>query len=161
MRRTEFSPALWLCLGCALVAVAGCETVPFFSRGSAEPIMEESLGEVPIVASAFPPAAAARFDDIPIPEGLEMKHKDSFVFESEQLQIAYLIYEGRMSPEDAAQFFLDALPRGNWTLVNVLQYNDITITLRKPDKDLVVHISPRRTRGCVAKISLTPAGGSN
>jgi hypothetical protein len=117
------------------------------------------LGEVPIVTSAFPPAAAARFDDVPIPEGLKMQHESSFVFESEQLQIAYLIYEGRMTPEEVAQFFLDTLPNANWTLVNVLQYNDITITLRKPDKDLVIHISPRRTRGCVAKISLTPTGG--
>ena len=160
MKRTEFSRAVLLYLGCALLAVAGCQTSPFSSRRSTEPITEESLGEVPIVESAFPPAAAARFLDIPVPEGLTMKHANSFVFENEELQIAYLIYEGRMSPEDAAQFFLDALPNASWTLVNVLQYNDITITLRKPDKDLVVHISPRRTRGCVAKIALTPAGGS-
>jgi hypothetical protein len=160
MKRTEFSPALLLCLGCALLVVAGCETLPFPSRGSTEPITEQSLGEVPIVESAFPPAAASRFDDIPVPEGLTMKHANSFMFESGQLQIAYLIYEGRMMPEDAAQFFLDALPNANWTLVNVLQYNDITITLRKPDKDLVIQISPRRTRGCVARIALTPAGAS-
>lgn len=161
MRRTTLSPAVLLCLACALIAVAGCETLPFSLGRPAEPITEEPLGEIPAVESAFPPAAATRFDDIPVPEGLKMKHETSFVFESKELQIAYLIYEGRMSPEETAQFFLDALPRAGWTLLNVLQYNDITITLRKPDRGLVIHVSPRRTRGCVARISLTPRSGSN
>ena len=160
MRRIGCSPAVLLCLCYALVAVTGCETLPFSLGGPAEPIVEESLGEIPAVESAFPPAAATRFDDIPVPEGLSMKHENSFVFESEQLQIAYLIYEGRLMPEEAAQFFLDALPRANWTLLNVLQYNDITITLRKPDRDLVIHVSPKR-RGCVARISLTPRSDKN
>lgn len=161
MRRIGCSPAVLLCLCYALVAVTGCETLPFSPGRPAEPIVEESLGEIPAVESAFPPAAATRFDDIPVPEGMKMKHEDSFVFESEELQVAYLIYEGRSSAEEVAQFFLDALPRAGWTLLNVLQYDDITITLRKPDKGLVVHVSPKRTRGCVARISLTPGSGSN
>ena len=147
-----------LVLGCALATFAGCASLPFSLGRPTEPVTEETLGEVPSVESVFPPAAAARFDDIPVPEGMNMEHERSFVFESDQLQIAYLIYEGRLTPEETAQFFLDALPRAGWTLLDVLQYNDITITLRKPDKNLVVHVSPK-TRGSVARISLTPRSG--
>jgi hypothetical protein len=84
-----------------------------------------------------------------------MVHERSFVFESGDLQIAFLIYEGRMPPEDAAQFFVDTLPRAGWTLHDVLEYNDITIKFDQPDRNLLVHISPK-LRGCVAKIMLTP-----
>jgi len=133
----------------------GCQTFPYWPARSSETIEQEQLPDVPPVESVFPPAAAARFDDIPVMEGLKMVHERSFVFESEDLQIAFLIYEGRMAPEDAAQFFVDALPRAGWTLHDVLEYNDITIKFDQPDRDLLVHISPK-FRGCVVKIRLTP-----
>ena len=157
MRGRLLSPVL-LILGCVLVAFTGCETFPYWPGRSTEALDEEPLPEVPTVESVFPPAAAARFDDIPVPEGLKMVHARSFVFESEDLQIAFLIYEGRLLPEETAQFFVDALPRAGWTLIDVLEYDDITIKFDQPDKNLLVHISPK-TRGCVAKIMLTPKSG--
>ena len=156
MKGKMLLPGLFV-LGCVLVVFAGCETFPYWPGGSGEPLSEESLAEIPTVESVFPPAAGARFDDIPVPEGMEMNHDRSFVFESEQLQIAYLIYEGRLTPEETAQFFADALPRAGWDLLDVLQYDDITLRFNKPEKNLVVHVSPK-TRGCVAKIMLTPRG---
>jgi hypothetical protein len=152
-----FSPVV-LILGCVLVVLTGCETFPYWPGRSRQAVDEQPLPEVPTVESVFPPAAAARFDDIPVPEGLKMVHARSFVFESEDLQIAFLIYEGRMTPEEAAQFFVDALPRAGWTLLDVLEYDDITIKFEQADKNLLVHISPK-TRGCIAKIMLTPKSG--
>jgi len=142
-------------LGCVLVTITGCETLPFWPGSSRDTVSEQSLAEIPMVESVFPPAAAARFTDIPVPEGMEMQHERSFVFESETLQIGFLIYEGRLTPEETAQFFVDALPRAGWTLIDVLEYNDITIKFDQPEKNLIIHISPK-ARGCVAKIILTP-----
>ena len=155
MRSRLLLPGL-LVLGCAFVAFTGCQTAPYVPAGSTGAAGGEALADVPPVESVFPPAAAARFDDIPIPEGLKMVHERSFVFESGDLQIAFLIYEGRMAPEDAAQFFVDTLPRAGWTLHDVLEYNDITIKFDQPDRNLLVHVSPRMIKGCVTKIMLTP-----
>ncbi len=154
MRGALLSPG-WLILGCVLVAFTGCQTTQHWPARSSGTEGDQRLSDLPPVESVFPPAAAARFDDIPVPEGLKMVHARSFVFESEDLQIAFLIYEGRMAPEDAAQFFVDALPRAGWTLHDVLEYNDITIKFDQPGRNLLVHISPKM-RGCVAKIMLTP-----
>jgi hypothetical protein len=154
MKRKLFSPSL-LVLGCVLVTFAGCETLPSWAGGSRDTVGEESLAEVPMVESVFPPAAAARFDDVPVPEAMKMEHERSFVFQSESLEVGFLIYEGRLTPEDAAQFFVDSLPRAGWALLDVIEYNDITIKFDQPEKNLIIHISPK-FRGCVAKIILTP-----
>jgi hypothetical protein len=90
---------------------------------------------------------------------MKMQYEHSFVFENGVFQIAYLIYEAHMTPEDAVQFFIDSLPRAGWTLLNVLEYNDITVKFTKPDKDLLVQVSPK-FRGCLTRISLTPKRGT-
>jgi hypothetical protein len=154
MKRRLFSPGL-LVLGCVLVVFTGCETFPTWPGSSADTVSEESLAEIPSVESVFPPAAAARFEDVPVPEGLEMVHKRSFVFQSGDLEVGFLIYKGRLMPEEAAQFFVDTLPRAGWNLLDVLEYDDITIMFERPDKNLIVHISPK-FMGCVARIRLTP-----
>ena len=154
MKWRLFSPGL-LVLGCVLVAFTGCETMPVWPASSGDTVSEESLAEIPTVESVFPPAAAARFDDVPVPEGMKMEHKRSFVFQSGALEVGFLIYTGPLMPEEAAQFFVDALPRAGWNLLDVLEYNDITIKLDQPEKNLIIHVSPK-FRGCVVKIILTP-----
>ncbi len=158
MKRRLFSPSL-LVLGCVLVTFAGCETFPSWPGGSRDAVSEESLADIPTIESVFPPAAAARFEDVPVPEAMKMEHKRSFVFQSEALEIGFLIYEGRLMPEEAAQFFVDTLPRAGWNLLDVIEYNDITIKFDQPEKNLIIHVSPK-FRGCVAKIILTPKTGT-
>ena len=139
--------ALFLCV---MVGVtAGCANL----RGTpaAEP------GEASAApAMGIPLAPDFRIADIPLPAGFEFDRKDSFVFQNSAIDVGAIQYHGKEKIGDVAQFYLDEMPRYNWTLINITEYSTVNMYFDKPAKSCQVTLVPRTPRGTVIQITFFP-----
>jgi hypothetical protein len=140
--------ALTLFLSAALVVTSGCTT---FQRDTAT---ETEVGEN--IATGIPLAADFRIPDIPVPAGFEFDRGHSFVFQNGVIDVGSVQYVGKEDIGAVAQFYVDEMPRYNWTLLNVAEHQTVTISFDKPDKACQVLLSPKSVRGTVIQISFYP-----
>ncbi|GAB4341692.1 MAG: hypothetical protein Kow0099_18580 [Candidatus Abyssubacteria bacterium] len=137
----------FLCM--ALVIMSGCSTI---QRNTAADT--EAGGEN--IATGIPLAPDFRIADIPVPAGFEFDREHSFVFQNGVIDVGSIQYVGKEDITDVAQFYVDEMPRYNWTLLNVAEHQTVTMTFDKPEKACQVLLSPKPVRGTVIHISFYP-----
>lgn len=96
-------------------------------------------------ASSQPQAAAAvgtyqEFDDVLIPNDMELVDKNSFVFETPQFKTGILTYKGKVDAVSLANFFEKELIKDNWKLRSKMKYNRTIMVFEKPDRDCIINI---------------------
>lgn len=80
------------------------------------------------------------FDDVLIPNDLELVDKDSFVFETPQFKTGILTYKGKVDAVSLANFFEKELIKDNWKLRSKMKYNRTIMVFEKPDRDCIINI---------------------
>ena len=74
---------------------------------------------------------AYRFDDVPTPPDFDYLQDRSFVFESTNLRIASLAYEGKMPLSQVLDFYKNTMPQYEWKLVSVCEYRGALLSFSK------------------------------
>ena len=134
---------------CALVVIAaGCARTTASTAGT-------ETGEGQAVMTGIPLAPDFRIADIPVPADFQFQRDDSFVFQNALLDVGRMQYSGKADIGDVAQFFLDEMPRYNWTLLSVSELRTITMFFDKEDKSCQVLLSPK-VRGTQIEITFFP-----
>lgn len=100
-------------------------------------------------------SAALRFRDIPVPVELSIIPEDSYSFQTETFRAGLLKYQGRMDPEILVNFFKEQMPRHNWELVNIIEYDRKLLNFEKQNQSCVITIETRRATSYVT-ISVAP-----
>ncbi len=138
----------FMVLICALVPIAfGC------ARGRATTTAEsDGTAEV---STGIPLAPDFRIDDIPVPAGFEFDRKNSFVFQNNKIDVGKIQYAGGEEIGAVGQFYLDEMPRYNWSLITVTEHATIVMFFEKPTKHCTVLLTPK-TRGTLIQISFNP-----
>lgn len=94
--------------------------------------------------SSQPQAAAVgtyqEFDDVLIPNDMELVDKQSFVFETPQFKTGILTYKGKVDAVSLANFFEKELIKDNWKLRSKMKYNRTIMVFEKPDRDCIINI---------------------
>ncbi len=134
--KVKLALALFVCV--MLVVSAGCETL----RGT-KPASDESAA---LPELGIPLAADFRIADLPLPAGFEMDREHSFVFQNSAMDLGRIQYSGKDKIDAIGQFYLDEMPRYNWTLLNVTEHDTVIMSFDKPTKSCQVVLSPK-TRG--------------
>lgn len=80
------------------------------------------------------------FDDVLIPNELELDDKASFVFETPQFKTGIVTYKGRVDAVSLSNFFEKELPKDNWKLRSKMKYNRTILVFEKPDRDCIINI---------------------
>jgi len=117
----------------SLLMLGGCESA----------LLNRDGGDAP--KRSTQPATQAvgtyqEFDDVLIPNDMELDDKASFVFETPQFKTGIVTYEGRVEAVSLANFFEKELPKDNWRLRSKMKYNRTIMVFEKPDRDCIINI---------------------
>ncbi|HOE65539.1 MAG TPA: hypothetical protein PLO62_03350 [Candidatus Hydrogenedentes bacterium] len=138
------------CLLVCMLAFAGCQSIPWLQK-SDNPL-DDPLDAGAQSPSVGAPASATsesglalsseqRFSDVPLPVGVKDVPKESYVYETANVQVGRMVYKSRASVGEIAQFYIDQAPAGQWKFQNIVQADkgaDLTFT--KPGRTLTVTI---------------------
>ncbi len=84
-----------------------------------------------------------RFEDIPLPSGLNLNRKESFIYETKATKAGLLVYEGKGEMEKLANFFKQQMPNYQWRLVSNFELNNVMLTFIKEGWSSVIYILPK------------------
>ena len=109
-------------------------------------------------------SALLKFDDIPVPNGFNFIAVESFAFQTKDVRVGLLKYEGKSNPDEVVQFYKEQMPLYNWKTINIIEYERrilnfekngqsavITIDGKGNKSSLVIAVSPRSDAGAFEK----------
>ncbi|MBU1002484.1 MAG: hypothetical protein KKE73_08165 [Proteobacteria bacterium] len=131
----------------SLLALGGCDSA-LQNRGEGAPAKSTQ-------SMSKPMGTYQEFDDVLIPNEMELDQKASFVFETPQFKTGIVTYKGRVDAVSLANFFEKELPKDNWRLRSKMKYNRTIMVFEKPDRDCVVNIIDE-TFNTVVEIMVAP-----
>ena len=90
-----------------------------------------------------PIATSYRFEDIPLPPGMTLNRKESFLYETRATKTGLLIYEGRGEMEKLSNFFKQQMPKYQWRLVSNFELHNVMLTFIKEGWSSIIYILPQ------------------
>jgi hypothetical protein len=87
-----------------------------------------------------PLSTSYRFEDIPLPPGMTLNRKESFIYETRTTKAGLLIYEGKGEMEKLANFFKQQMPNYQWRLVSNFELHSVMLTFIKEGWSSVIYI---------------------
>ncbi len=111
------------------LGVQGC--TDFLSTQTIKP--RESEKPPPLLTSY-------RFEDIPLPSGMTLNRKESFVYETKMTKAGLLVYEGKGEMERLANFFKEQMPNYQWRLVSNFELHNVMLIFTKEGWASVIYI---------------------
>lgn len=131
MERRKLGRLLRLGLFLVLVAaMSGCDLLSY----STIPERQPDTGK--------PLALSYRFEDIPIPPGMTLSRKESFIYETRDTKTGLLVYEGKGEIEKLVLFFKQQMPKYQWRLISNFELHNVMLTFVKEGWIAVVYILP-------------------
>jgi len=131
MERKGSQRAFWAGMVFVLlfVGVYGCKDFPSYRT------IQEREPEV-----KQPVLTSYRFEDIPLPPGMTLLRKESFLFETRATKAGLLIYEGRGEMEKLSNFFKQEMPKYQWRLVSNFELQNVMLTFMKEGWISIIYI---------------------
>ncbi len=123
------------------------------------PVMQAPSGPSAPATATGPRPQFLDFPDIPIPSELDLKAKDSYVFQSGTMKSGVLTLTGRVDINSLINFFSMAMPREGWKPKGQFRYRRSALIFEKPDKTCVILLS-EGTIWSTVEIYVAPSTGS-
>jgi hypothetical protein len=118
----------------ALVLCGCTDLFSFRTIQDRPPAVQEAKAPIP---------SSYRFEDIPLPPGMTLNRKESFVYETKNTRTGLLIYEGKGEIEQLARFFKEQMPKHQWRLVSNFELQNVMLTFIKEGWSSVIYIVPQ------------------
>ncbi len=83
------------------------------------------------------------FEDIPIPQEMDIINSESRVFHMGQFKAGVLVFKGRVEPNSLVDFFQVAMTKEKWQFKSGFRYNKSVLIFEKPPKNCVIIIYPK------------------
>ena len=90
-----------------------------------------------------PIATSYRFEDTPLPPGMNLNRKEFFVYETKATRTGLLIYEGKGEMERLANYFKEQMSNHQWRLVSNFELYNVMLTFIKEGWSGVINIQPQ------------------
>ncbi|MDD5282378.1 MAG: hypothetical protein PHF69_06820 [Candidatus Omnitrophica bacterium] len=129
---------------CCILATAliGCSTLPSSDTKSINPGILE-------------PQAKLRFSDIPVPVGLKNLPAQSYTFESSDVRVGVLKFQGNNKSEQIVNFYKEQMAMYNWNLVNIVEYGQSLLNFERENESCIITMEPKGS-SIILTISLGP-----
>jgi len=88
-------------------------------------------------------ATSYRFDDIPLPPGMTLNRRESFLYETRVIKTGFLVYEGKGEIEKLSSFFKQQMPKHQWRLVSNFEFQNVMLIFFKEGSNSVIYILPQ------------------
>ena len=116
-------------------------------------------GEMVAVEKPLGVAATLRFEDVPIPAGFNIVRDQSFVYQDSAIRVGLLRYTGRANASQIILFFKSQMTLYNWSIMNVVEFGNITLNFIKGEESCVITVEPLTTKSLV-NIVISPKSGT-
>ncbi len=137
-------PFVFIVLLAITFGASGCATPSRHSSDSPTMLEPQSIG---------------KFTDLPVPMGFKPIPKESYSFESANMRVALLKYEGKSSPEKVVAFFKEQMPLYNWELLNAVEYGQRLLNFERDQESCIVTVTPKGS-GSLLGVTLGPKAKS-
>ncbi len=117
----------------------GCILIGFIVNGCTDLYSRQTARERGLEAQA-PVLTSYRFEDIPLPSGMTLNRKESFVYETKMTKAGLLVYEGKGDMEKLANFFKEKMPNYQWRLVSNFELHNVMLVFTKEGWASVIYI---------------------
>ncbi len=118
-----------------IAGVYGCKSIkyllPYRTVRDREPEVKQPI------------ATSYRFEDIPLPPGMTLNRKESFLYETRATKTGLLLYEGRGEMEKLSNFFKQQMPKYQWRLVSNFELHNVMLTFIKEGWSSIIYILPQ------------------
>jgi len=137
MEKKGWQRAFWagMVIVLLIVGVYGCQNIKnllsYRTVRDREPEVKQPL------------ATSYRFEDIPLPPGMTLNRKESFLYETRATKTGLLIYEGRGEMEKLSNFFKQQMPKYQWRLVSNFELHNVMLTFIKEGWSSIIYILPQ------------------
>jgi hypothetical protein len=84
-----------------------------------------------------------RFDDIPIPSGMTINRRESFIYETGNTRAGLLVYEGKGEISRISNFYKQQMPNYKWKLLSNFEIYNVMLTFIKEGWSSVIYIIPQ------------------
>jgi len=95
-----------------------------------------------------------RFEDIPLPSGMSLNRRESFIYETKATKAGLLVYEGRTEMEKLANFFKQQMPNHQWRMVSNFELHNVMLIFIKEGWCSVIYIVPQPQEEEVKRIEI-------
>lgn len=85
-----------------------------------------------------------KFEDIPIPSGMTLNRKESFIYETGTTKAGLLVYEGKGKIERLSNFFKHQMPNYKWKLVSNFEIYNVMLSFIKEGWSSIIYIIPQQ-----------------
>jgi len=127
---------LFFVFASAIFFMSGC--------GGLKPIASNSSGDGSSQPDKGIAAVYQDFDDILIPEAMQVDRKMSSVFETPTISAGVLSLGGRLKPDALIEFFKTNMSKDNWTIVSMLKGPRSILQLEKGNRWCVITLTDSR-----------------
>jgi hypothetical protein len=90
-----------------------------------------------------PIATSYQFGDVPLPPGMTLNRRESFLYETRATKAGLLVYEGRGEMEKLSNFFRQQMPKYQWRLVSNFELHNVMLTFIKEGWSSIIYILPQ------------------
>ena len=84
-----------------------------------------------------------RFEDIPLPPGMTLERKESFIYETKTTKAGLLIYGGQGEMGRLVDFFKQKMPNYQWRLVSSFELQNVMLIFIKEGWSCIIYIIPQ------------------
>jgi hypothetical protein len=133
MKKETWKMILWS--GCVLILVIGAQGCA--DLFSAQTVREREPGLGQKVSTSY------QFEDIPLPPGMVLNRKESFIYETKTTKAGLLIYEGKGEMDKLVNFFKQQMPNYQWRMVSNFELHNVMLTFMKEGWSSIIYILPQ------------------
>jgi hypothetical protein len=84
-----------------------------------------------------------RFEDIPLPSGMTLDRRESFIYETKTTKAGLLIYGGQGEMGKLVDFFKQKMPNYQWRLVSSFELHNVMLIFIKEGWSCVIYLIPQ------------------
>ncbi|MFB3883942.1 MAG: hypothetical protein ACE144_01865 [Thermodesulfobacteriota bacterium] len=97
-----------------------------------------------------------RFEDIPLPPGMTLNRKESFLYETRATKAGLLVYEGKGEMEKLSNFFKQEMPKNEWRLMSNFELQNVMLSFIKEGWSSIIYIVPEQGESKRVEIRVGP-----
>lgn len=78
------------------------------------------------------------FDDIPVPQEMELQGDDSFILETPTERSGVMVFKGKVEIQSLRNYYINNMARENWTMRSAIKSSRTILVFEKPGRYCII-----------------------
>ncbi len=99
------------------------------------------------------------FDDVPVPQEMELETKESFILETPNEKSGVMVFSGPVEIQSLRDYYINSMAREGWTMRSAIKSSRTILVFEKPARYCIVTLQDNRFKTSM-EIWVTPRSGA-